>query len=171
MVEMSPACPQCGGRIYNADALCPECLKRVALRQAAEFDEGEASAVEDLLPESAQRKSPRSANAPAVICSTNGQRCGDYELIELIGRGAMGAVFKARHVRLNRLVALKLIHHGTHASESERKRFVREAEAVARLQHPHIVTLYETGETDGQPYFAMEFVPGKTLAKTIAENP
>jgi eukaryotic-like serine/threonine-protein kinase len=83
----------------------------------------------------------------------------------------MGAVFKARHVRLNRLVALKLIRQGRHASVDERKRFLREAEAVARLQHPHIVLLYEVGEVEGQPFFAMEYVRGKTLAETFAENP
>jgi len=83
----------------------------------------------------------------------------------------MGTVFKARHKRLNRLVALKLIRHGVHASESERKRFLREAEAVARLQHPHIVTLYEFGEAEGQPYLAMEYVAGKTLAEIIGQKP
>lgn len=101
----------------------------------------------------------------------DGERWGDYELLEPIGRGAMGTVFKARHMRLNRLVALKRISHGRGASEHERKRFLREAEAVARLQHPHIVTLYEAGEAEGQPYLAMEYVPGGTLAETIGERP
>ncbi len=83
----------------------------------------------------------------------------------------MGSVFKARHVRLNRLVALKLIHQGRRAVAADRKRFLREAEAVARLQHPHIVVLYEAGEIEGKPFLAMEYVPGKTLAETLAENP
>lgn len=100
-----------------------------------------------------------------------GERWGAYELLEPLGAGAMGMVFKARHIRLNRLVALKRIRQGGRASEGERKRFLTEAEAVARLQHPHIVTLYESGEEQGQPYLAMEYVAGKTLAETINEKP
>jgi eukaryotic-like serine/threonine-protein kinase len=166
---MRTVCPQCGGLLSSTDALCPECLKRVALRETAEFDEAKATGVNDLLPESTQQRTVRTSILPAG--GAMGERWGDYALLELIGRGAMGEVFKARHVRLNRLVALKLIRHGTRATESERKRFLREAEAVARLQHPHIVMLYETGEAEGQPYLAMEYVPGKTLAESIAEKP
>lgn len=166
---MRNACPRCGGRLSGTDALCPDCLKRVALREAAELDESGASGLNDLLPESAQRKP--GVSSTAIAGAAAGERWGDYELLEPLGRGAMGTVFKARHARLNRLVALKLIRHGRGASEQERKRFLREAEAVARLQHPHIVTLYEAGEAEGQPYLAMEYVPGKTLAETIAEHP
>lgn len=171
MIEMGTTCPQCGGKVSGTDAFCPDCVKRVALREV-EFDETGATGVNDLLPEPAQAK--RGTLGTTNTTTTGGppgERWGDYELLEPIGRGAMGAVFKARHVRLNRLVALKLIHHGRHASESERKRFLREAEAAARLQHSHIVTLYETGEAEGQPYLAMEYVPGKTLAEAIGEKP
>src|SRR5688572_29283482 len=168
---MMPTCPQCGGRISSTDAFCPECVTRVALKEAEEFDETEALGANDLLPESAQRKFGHAASAPGVTGGTDGEPWGDYKLLEPIGRGAMGKVFKARHARLNRLVALKFIRSGRGASENERKRFLREAEAVARLQHPHIVTLYEAGEAEGQPYLAMEYVPGKTLGETIGENP
>jgi len=167
---MSPTCPQCGAQIAGMDALCPECLKRVALNEGEALDETGSSAVNDLLPESTQRKPGSTASAAGVIAGTDGERWGEYEMLEAIGRGAMGTVFKARHVRLNRVVALKLISHGRRASEGERKRFLREAEAVARLQHPHIVMLYEAGEADGQPFLAMEFVSGKTLAETIGEK-
>src|SRR5437867_8258476 len=167
---MSATCPQCGAKISGTSEPCPECLKRVALREAAKFDEAEASGVNDLLPETARQKSGHASKTPGGGV-TDGEQWGDYELLESIGRGAMGTVFKARHVRLNRLAALKLISQGSQASEAQRKRFLREAEAVARLQHPHIVTLYETGEVKGQAYLAMEYVPGKTLAETIAQTP
>src|ERR1041385_288069 len=167
---MSDTCPQCGERISGEDALCPECLKRVALREPADLDEAEASALNDLVPQSLQPKSGHTIAGGGPGASDR-EQWGDYELLESIGRGAMGTVFKARHVRLNRLAALKLISQGSQASEAQRKRFLREAEAVARLQHQSIVTLYETGEVAGQPFLAMEYVPGKTLAETIAENP
>lgn len=129
-------------------------------------DEGLA---DEFLPEPARRLrgGDQKFQAPA---ESGGERFGEYELIESLGRGAMGEVFKARHIRLNRLVALKIVRAGRHASEDERRRFLREAEAVARLHHPHIVVLYEAGETDGQPFIAMEYVAGGTLAEALAES-
>ena len=90
--------------------------------------------------------------APELIKAADGEQWGDYELLEPLGTGAMGTVFKARHMRLNRVVALKKIRQGSGASPEQRKRFLREAEAVARLQHPHIVTLYDTGEVEDDPF-------------------
>ena len=168
---MSAICPKCGAPVREAYPLCPDCLKRVALQEPAEVDEGGATDLEGLLPESARRMPTSVPKTTGVADGTARERWGDYELLEPIGRGAMGAVFKARHTLLNRWVALKFIRQGPLASDGERKRFLREAEAVARLQHPHIVMLYETGEVEGQPYLAMEFVPGKTLAETIGEKP
>ena len=149
-------CPQCGEKVSNlsADALCPECLKCVTFREPAERDETVAmDLANDLLPESARWYPGGGRRSPAPN-KNSGERFEDCELLEPLGHGAMGTVFKARHVRLNWLVALKLIRQGRHASEDERKRFLREAEAVARLQHPHIVLLYEAGEVEGQPFFA-----------------
>jgi WD40 repeat protein/serine/threonine protein kinase len=152
------------------EQLCVECLRRVALREAEGWEEvAEADLANDLLPESARRYTSGRRQF-AALSEAEGESFGDYELIESLGRGAMGEVFKARHRRLNRLVALKLIRQGRHASETERQRFLREAEAVARLQHPHIVVLYEAGEVEGQPFLAVEYVPGKTLAETFGEN-
>jgi WD40 repeat protein/tRNA A-37 threonylcarbamoyl transferase component Bud32 len=94
-----------------------------------------------------------------------------YEILGELGRGGMGVVYKARHVKLHRLVALKMILAGSHASEEERARFVREAEAVARLQHPNVVQIYEIGQADGNPFFALEFVEGGSLDKKLGGVP
>jgi WD40 repeat protein/serine/threonine protein kinase len=94
-----------------------------------------------------------------------------YEVLETIGRGGMGVIFKARQTGLNRIVALKQILAGAHAREDERERFRREAEAVAQLQHPNIVQIYEIGEQDGQPFFSLEYVDGGTLAERVGGVP
>ncbi len=95
----------------------------------------------------------------------------DHELLEEVGRGGMGVVFKARQRRLNRIVALKMILSGEWASEEERRRFQQEAQAAAALDHPHIVPVYEVGEHDGRLYFTMRYCAGKSLSKLAAEGP
>jgi len=94
-----------------------------------------------------------------------------YEILQELGRGGMGVVYKARHLRLQRLVALKMILAGSHAGRSRLARFRAEAAAVTQLQHPNLVQIYETGEHQGQPYISLEFVEGGNLEQRMRESP
>ncbi len=94
-----------------------------------------------------------------------------YEIIGELGRGGMGVVYRARQVGLNRVVALKMILGGACATGKSRDRFLAEALAVARLQHPNIVQIFETGEADGLPFFSQEYVEGGTLAAQLDGTP
>jgi serine/threonine protein kinase len=107
---------------------------------------------------------PRPAGASAA---TPGPGVPGYSVLHELGRGGMGVVYKALDVRLGRLVALKMILSGVHASRAERVRFYKEAEALARLHHPGIVQIHQVGEEDGLPFLALEFCEGGSLADKL----
>jgi hypothetical protein len=122
----------------------------------------------------AYRQSAR--NGPLPPEDPPPRRVGDYEILEEIGRGGMGIVYRARHVRLQRVVALKMLLGGCFTDNDQCQRFRAEAEAVARLQHPQIVQLFEIGEHEVDagvpcPYFTLEFVEGGSLDQRLAGRP
>jgi serine/threonine-protein kinase len=94
-----------------------------------------------------------------------------YEILEELGRGGMGVVYRAYHLKLKRGVALKMILSGGHAGAAELARFRAEAEAIARLQHPNFVQVYEVGECQGRPFLALEFCAGGSLQQRLAGKP
>src|SRR5262249_7512637 len=93
-----------------------------------------------------------------------------YEVLGVLGRGGIGIVYRVRHLKLNRVIALKMLISGEFAGLVEVARFMREARAVAALKHPNIVQIYDVGEVEGRPYFTMELVEGGSLAQRTADT-
>jgi hypothetical protein len=106
----------------------------------------------------------------AIVVPTP-KHVGDYDILAEVGRGGMGVVYKARHRRLHRLAALKMVLAGEFASPIQERRFHLEAELAARLQHPNIVQLYEIGTHEGRPFLALEWVEGGSLANLLDGTP
>lgn len=145
-------CPTCGAALNGE--MCPRCL----IGDVLAVLDGPVPPVPTPFP-----------TAPGTS-----RRIGEYELLEELGRGGMGVVWKARQRRLNRIVALKLVRGGCLPGEAAAKRFRREAEAAAQLKHPNIVVIHEVGEADEQLYLSMDLVAGGSLAdwlKRVAFSP
>ena len=94
-----------------------------------------------------------------------------HEVQAVLGRGGVGVVYKAKHIRLGRPVAIKMLLSGAYASRTELARFLQEARAVAALRHPHVVQVYDVGECDGLPFYTMEFLEGGSLAERLGGHP
>lgn len=148
-------CPECGRPLPEGElrVRCPPCLLRLAL---------------EMEPEAVGAEPGAGAASANVLNPASTTRIGDYEVIAEIARGGMGIVYKARQRGLNRIVALKQIASQKLATPEMVLRFRMETEAIAKLDHPNIVPLYETGEHDGIQFFTMKLVEGGTLADWLA---
>lgn len=155
--EAATACPACGAEVRVKDGLCLNCL---LLEGLARPEDTETENFDAVLAEIEIRDSD--------------WRLGNYQILEEIGRGGMGVIYRARQRHSRRIVALKrvLSYHGD--SRETLERFRREAQAVASLDHPNILPIYEVGESEGLPFFTMKFAPGGSLqqvAPALRGNP
>lgn len=110
---------------------------------------------------------PQNLDRIAALTAPGRVAVPGYEILGELGRGGMGVVYKARQIKLNRAVALKMVLAGGHANPVEIARFVTEAEAVAAVRHPNVIQVFDSGEADGHPYMAMEYLEGGSLAQSL----
>jgi serine/threonine-protein kinase len=158
----------CRGRPVDFDQICrdnPDLAGELRNLWGAVLVTDTAGASAEELPQVVSRENRRwkRLKLPSTI--------GDYELIEEVGRGGMGVVFRARQISLEREVAVKMILRGRLASDADLQRFLAEAAATARLVHPGIVPVYEVGDIEGRPFFSMQYIEGETLADRTSRGP
>lgn len=158
--QPNPSCPECGADLSDSSpgTPCSACLLKLGMQTwQAEFGN---TGMQPTIPVGAS--SSRDPVAPDLAA-----KFPQLEILHLVARGGMGDVYCARQTRLNRLVALKIIRPDAQASPGFADRFVREAQALAKLNHQNIVTVYDFGQTDGVYYFIMEYIDGINLRQML----
>ena len=177
-------CLQCGNPL-GENGFCPICIMQLALSDVLDPDLTDRDGDRDDNP-STQPSAAIETKSTDILCdkdltspsenddgrsTSTVQQLQQYKLVDFLGRGGMGTVYKAWDTQLKRHVAIKMITAGEHSHPEELRRFRREAEAVARLQHPSIVPIFEIGEDNGLPFLVLEFIPGSPLAKKLTGKP